>query len=128
MPGKYFSDEELACKCGCGLLPKQRTIDIADKLRVLWGAGLRVTSGARCQNYNNYLRLHGIPAAQYSAHIEGLALDLRPLNGKVRELQELAIQNAERLGIRVEDPKATPQWLHFDLRPVAPGKNRVFKP
>lgn len=129
MPSKYFSAEETKCKCGeCEYDVKASILVIADTLRAEWGSGIRVTSGARCPNYTQYLRAHGIPAALRSAHIEGIALDCRPTNGKLREFQEFVIQRAERLGIRVEDPEFTPQWCHFDLRPVKPGGKRVFRP
>lgn len=126
---KYFSPEETKCKCGeCDYDVKSSILQVADAIREEWGSGIRVTSGARCPNYTNYLRAHGIPAALRSAHIEGIALDLRPTNGKLREFQEFVKQRLDRLKIRMEDPEATPSWCHIDLRPVAPGKSRVFKP
>lgn len=125
---KYFTAEETACRCGCGRNVSPRILEVADKLREAWGSGIRVTSGARCENYTKYLQMHGVPAATRSAHIEGLALDLRPTNGKLREFQEFVRLKLGELKIRMEDPEHTSQWCHVDLRPVAPGKSRVFKP
>lgn len=126
---KYFSPEETECKCGeCKQNVNPKILLVADAIREEWGSGIRVTSGARCHNYTQYLRAHGIPAALRSAHIEGIALDLRPTNGKLREFQEFVKARLVSLNIRMEDPEYTPQWCHIDLRPVAPGKSRVFRP
>lgn len=133
---KYFTANEVKCKCpdDCGRLPGNKILAIADTIREGWAKefpenpGIRCTSGARCENYTKYLQLHGIPAATRSAHIEGLALDLKPINGEMKRFQDYVRSRLAELEIRMEDPAATPSWTHIDLRPVAAGKPRVFKP
>lgn len=71
--------------------------------------------------------MHGVKAAKYSAHIEGLAMDLRPVNGKIEEFHDYVEKRLEELGIRKEDRRDAPGWVHVDLRPVAPGKSRIFR-
>jgi len=69
---KYFSDDELRCKCGCGQV---RMNDVflakADQLRELLGMPLPVTSGYRCENH---------PAEKgkstTGAHRQGKAIDI----------------------------------------------------
>ena len=52
LPKRYFTDKELGCKCGCSLLPPQKSVDRLYALRILLGFPLPVTSGARCKKYN----------------------------------------------------------------------------
>lgn len=124
---KYFKDSEVECKCGCGMLPKVSIMAVADAIREGWGSPIDVSSGARCSNYNMYLRMHGIPTALKSAHMEGIALDLKPVNGKIAEFHNYVRSRLVELGIRMESPIDAPSWAHVDLRPVPPGRPRVFR-
>ncbi len=129
MISKYFSIDEVKCRCpdNCGEVPGDMIMAIADELREGWGSGVTVTSGARCHNYNEYLRMHGIKAAKYSAHIEGIALDLRPVNGEIKKFQDYVRSRLVDLEIRMESPIDAPQWAHVDLRPVQLGMPRIFR-
>jgi hypothetical protein len=49
---EYFQDKELACKCGCGTLPPERTIERLYALRLILGRPLIINSGARCPKHN----------------------------------------------------------------------------
>ena len=119
----YFTPSETSCKCGCGLDIAPETRAVANKVRVAWGSPVVVTSGARCEAHNR-----AIGGAKRSAHLEGLALDLRPAKGSIEAFQEFCVRHAEEWGVRVEDPGSTPMWTHIDLRPVPKGASRVFKP
>ncbi len=124
---KYFTKSEVECRCGeCGKTPSPEMLQVADTIREAWGSPLICTSGARCNAYTTYLRMMGVAAARKSAHIEGLAMDLRPIYGKLEDFQNFVIQNAETFGVWVEEPTATPSWCHIQIRPV--GKKRVFAP
>lgn len=97
-----------------------------DRIRTAWGYPLVVTSGARCEAYTRKLREDGIPAALKSAHIEGLAVDIAPLNKEsLFKFQTWLIPSLEGLGVWIEDFKYTPSWCHVQIRPA---KNRVFVP
>lgn len=48
----HFSDAELACKCGCGLLPAQSSQDRLERVRVRYGKPMKVSSGSRCPDHN----------------------------------------------------------------------------
>tara|TARA_R110000824_G_scaffold401754_1_gene614888 strand:- start:13030 stop:13428 length:399 start_codon:yes stop_codon:yes gene_type:complete len=76
--GKYFSAEELECKCGgaplscstpdfCDLL-----LSDLDELREEWRAPLWITSGKRCKNHNKRVNGH-----RRSAHLLGKAVDIK---------------------------------------------------
>ena len=49
---EYFSDKELECSCGCGLLPSYESVERLYLLRLLCGFPLQINSAARCKIYN----------------------------------------------------------------------------
>ena len=121
--GKYFSDAEMACRCGCGELPQDALRELADFVRYDWGKPLFVASGKRCQAHN--VKIGG---AKKSAHVAGLAIDLRPFDmDELGAFQQFCLTKLEDWKCRMEHPDHTPQWTHLDLYPVGPG-GRVFKP
>lgn len=127
MNSKYFKRDEVDCKCGCGMVPGDEILAAADAIREGWGSPVDCSSGARCANYNMYLRMHGVPAALKSAHIDGIAMDLKPVNGKITEFHNYVRSRLVELNLRMESPIDAPGWAHIDKRPVAPGKSRVFR-
>ena len=68
----HFPDSELACKCGCGMLPQQDFMNKIESLRVSLGFPLAVTSAARCPAHN--ARVSGTGTA--GPHTTGRAIDL----------------------------------------------------
>ena len=50
----YFIYKELACKCGCGLLPPFETIMKAYSMRLILDIPLLINSAARCAKYNRF--------------------------------------------------------------------------
>lgn len=113
----YFTDKELACKCGCGLMPKIVTISLLNHIRHDYGHPINITSGARCEAYNA-----SIGGAKFSEHVKGNAIDM----ARTPSLLGFLKLNLEHYKICLEDPEATPTWLHWDTR----ERNgwRVFKP
>jgi uncharacterized protein YcbK (DUF882 family) len=49
---EYFTDPELACRCGCGLLPPESSVERLYALRMLYHKAMNITSGARCLKHN----------------------------------------------------------------------------
>jgi hypothetical protein len=49
---EYFHDDELACRCGCGLLPPNGAVERLYALRVLLLRTIQVSSAARCRKHN----------------------------------------------------------------------------
>lgn len=49
---EYFPDAELACRCGCGLLPPAASVVRLYGLRIYLGRSLSLSSGARCVKHN----------------------------------------------------------------------------
>lgn len=107
MLSKNFSEKELACQCGCGMVPTAEFISRLQALRDAWGQSLTITSAARCKSHN--AAVGGAPA---SKHVEGLAADIACTNGNTRyKLIKLAYSlGFTGLGLH-------PQFLHVDIRP-----------
>lgn len=85
---KHFSEEELRCRCGCGLCkPHPRLLALLDFLREAWGGPLIVTSGTRCRTHNRAEGGVDDGTGRLSPHVpqprgEGYsaAADIRPAN------------------------------------------------
>jgi zinc D-Ala-D-Ala carboxypeptidase len=82
-----FTKEEVACKCGCGFLPKPEFMEKLQRLRNLYGKKMKITSAARCETHN--AKVGGAPA---SKHVEGLAVDIACSSKDACDLFELAVE------------------------------------
>ena len=113
----YFSNKELSCRCGCGMMPKIVTISLLNRIRQDYGKPIGITSGARCPTYNAK-----IGGAKASEHTKGNAIDL----ARTPELLEFLSGKLEHYKVCMEDPAVTTGWIHIDTR----ERNgwRVFKP
>jgi uncharacterized protein YcbK (DUF882 family) len=109
-----FSTFEFDCPC-----PDCKVTTITDELpgklqamRDILGCQLRVTSGYRCANYQEQLRLRGFETAKgISQHELGNAADLS--NGVTPGVElEDAARQAGFVSVGVGK-----QWVHVDLRP-----------
>lgn len=131
MRKNYFGLTETDCQCGCGAQIKEETLDLANRVREEWTAHvilkgmpgekgmLLCVSGARCEQHSENLRKRGIPAAVKSAHLEGLAVDLKPADESLlKEFQIFCEKKIIFWRCRMEDPRYTRSWVHLDLRGV----------
>lgn len=129
---KYFSINEISCRDGCGLKPKDSILEAADAIREGWGKlhpqepRIDCSSGARCMSYTLDLRRRKFKAALKSAHLDLEAMDLIPKNGKVKEFHDYCISRLVELDLYMESPIDAPGWLHIQTRKVA-GPSRVFR-
>jgi hypothetical protein len=132
----YFPKTDTDCQCGCKTEVKEILLKFADRVAGEWiGHGmkkgyplskctLRCNSGARCMKHTEALRMMGIPAALKSAHMEGLAIDLAPIDKTmIAEFQDFCERNVPIWACRMEDKKHTKSWVHLDLKGVG-----VFTP
>lgn len=110
-----FSKEELACRCGCGMLPQQSFMDKVQKLRDLYRKPLPVHSAARCPAYNAQVSKTGTTGP----HTTGRAIDLGVRGSDAHELLALAfIVGFGGIGV---NQTGTGRFLHLDDLPDAPG-------
>lgn len=59
-PYVYFTQNEMACKCGCGLLPLPVFMDVLEDMRIAADFPFIVTSGARCPAHNSKVASTGL--------------------------------------------------------------------
>ena len=70
---KYFKKSEFDCKCGCGLNNIDlKLVNILDEIREYFGKPCIITSGCRCQKYNDSLK----GSIKNSKHVQGKACDI----------------------------------------------------
>lgn len=109
--GKYFSEAEFRCKCGCGSTKMdQAFVDRLNALREAFGKPLRVSSGYRCPK-------HPIEAKKASTgmHTTGKAVDFAVERGDAVNLLAIALRMGFN-GIGVQQ-KGTGRFIHLDDRP-----------
>ena len=117
MQSKYFSDAELSCRCGCGERPQDEIMKLADLVRNGWNKPLLCSSGARCKKHNEK-----VGGAKYSAHMNGLAIDLQPINSAdIVAFQEYCGRKVHEGAwlegkVGMEYGRYTPTWVHLQLR------------
>lgn len=115
----YFSDAELACKCGCGMLPEPDFMKKVEGLRVAWGKPMKVTSAARCPAHNAAVSSTGANGP----HTTGRAIDFGIERGDAWRVLKIAMSLGTFTGIGVQQ-KGNGRFLHIDDLPDAPGQPR----
>lgn len=78
---KYFKEDEMKCKCGCGMDVEPHFKDLILKARVIANVPFIITSGARCKEHNRT-----IGGKDTSSHTKGLALDIKASGSRERYL------------------------------------------
>jgi len=104
--GKYFNKSEFTCQCGCGKDDiSGHMVHIMGKVREILGRPLVVTSGCRCSEHNRQEK-----GKEDSAHVKGLAADLKVNNSRERfeVLQALLTLGIARIGI-------AKTFIHVDI-------------
>ena len=114
----HFTNAELACKCGCGLLPELDFMLKVETLRARVGFKLPVTSGARCPKRNS--RVSG--TGEDGPHTTRRAIDL----AISRQQAYIVMREALALGFTGMgfNQKGDARFLHLDDLPDAPGQPR----
>lgn len=117
----HFTDAELACECGCGMLPDRDFMSKVERMCVAWGKPMKVSSAARCQAHNAKVSATGATGPHTSGH----AIDFDILGAEAVELCGLALRLGIFTGIGVNQ-KGAGRFLHFDDLPNAPGQPRPW--
>lgn len=118
---KYFSAEELACKCGCGGTTNNPYLLAGlDRIREAIGGPLYVSCAYRCQAHNDSIP-GSVPNSQ---HVDGSAADvLQPDGMSFGEFKWYVEEysGADGIGLYPYDG-----FIHIDYREngQAPGKYR----
>ena len=105
---KYFSFDEMKCKCGCDQAPMdQEFMVLLDNIRESLAKPLIISSGYRCPN-------HPIEAkkAKPGAHATGKAADIAVAGVDAqRVLLAAMLLDVNRLGVQ---QKGTGRFIHVD--------------
>ena len=103
---KYFSEDELRCKCGCGeYYFNSGTLARLNQLRIEYNKPIPISSGYRCESYN-------IQKGYTQTHASGQAVDI-PVNRKdAHRLLKLAFKHGFT-GIGVKQHGKS-RFIHLD--------------
>lgn len=116
----HFSDVELECKCGCGMLPNKEFMGKVEHLRVSCAFAFPVTSAARCPDHN--ARVSG--TGRTGPHTTGRAIDIAVQGNQAIMLIRAALALGFT-GIGVAQ-KGGGRFIHLDDLPNGPGCPRPF--
>lgn len=103
-----FTEDEMRCKCGCGQANmKPDFMYSLQKVRVLFGQPMPITSGFRCEAYNK--RIGGAAGV----HPTGQAADIWISGAAVYHLLAIAIEQMRGIGLKQHGPHAS-RFMHLD--------------
>lgn len=109
---KFFTAEELSCRCGrldCTAAVDVNAANALDELRAAFGEPIVITSGARCPAHNAV-----VGGEKDSWHLKGKAFDVRSPDGVYMiRLVTLALRLGWSVGIKAG-------MVHLDRRPAPP--------
>ena len=108
------------------------TITLLESIRAEWGKycerhkienpAIRVTSGYRSPELNK-----AVGGVKTSAHVEGYAADLQPVNGKQTEFERFMANEFSKMGYAFDqiiiEKSNTSRWVHVGYK-RADGKQR----
>lgn len=95
---KYFSEHELACKCGCGRADMdEETMQLVVEVREELGFPFRLNSAFRCPDHNKNVSSTG----RFGPHTTGKALDISAIGSesKLRLVEAFQKRGFRRFGI-----------------------------
>lgn len=106
----YFTEREMACRCGCGMQVQDQLMKILTEMRKRAGFEFIVSSGARCPKYNQEVAETGAAGP----HTTGLAVDIRINGSAAVELIRLALTfGMTGIGVRQKGEWGT-RFIHLD--------------
>lgn len=116
----HFTNAELTCKCGCGMLPVRDFMDRIETLRVICGFPFPITSAARCPDYNAKVSGTG----RTGPHTTGHAIDIGVRGSQAHKLLTMALA-AGFTGIGISQ-KGGGRFVHLDDLDNEPGCPRPY--
>lgn len=88
--------------------------NLLDPLREAWKSPIRVTSGFRCGVLNK-----AVGGSTTSAHLYGLAADIVPVNGRIKDFKEFCrnyfADKKQRFDQVILETKGVKEWVHIGL-------------
>ncbi len=116
---KNFSQDEMACKCGCNVSAMSEEFMVKlQELRDRCGFALPVNSGYRCASHNEAINGH-----PNSAHQSGEGADLSCERDKARIVIQYALEMGFSVGIA---QKGESRYVHVDTKIRHSGKPNLW--
>lgn len=99
-------------------------ISFLNPIREKWGSGIRVNSGYRCPELNK-----AVGGVDTSAHMEGWAVDIYPVNNKFEEFKQFIIDylNDKNFDQVIIERNGCSQWIHLGLWSKGRQRKQIFK-
>lgn len=109
--GKYFTEEELMCKCGCsGVKMDSEFIKKLDDLRELYKKPIHLNSAYRCPEYNQKVSSTG----PNGPHTTGKAVDIRVIGKEAHKLLDfICMLDFSGIGISQKGSHLS-RFIHLD--------------
>ena len=108
---KYFTKEELQCKCGCEQAPMDKNfLERLDGLRWMYNSPIVLSSAYRCPEYNAKVSGTG----KTGPHTTGKAVDIRCSGQAAHRILALAAQlNFSGIGVSQKGDHNS-RFIHID--------------
>lgn len=120
----YFSDKELACKCGkCDSSNHMDPVfmDRLNELRAVYGAPMYLTSAYRCPEHNE-----AVGGAPNSPHTKGIAVDVLVSGQHAHRLTKLAFKYGfTGIGVK-QSGEYNSRFIHLDTAPMGNTRPRIW--
>jgi hypothetical protein len=116
---KNFTPAEVACKCGCGLMPSQGFMDRVQRARDRTNFPWPVTSGARCSAYNQQVSATG----PHGPHTKD-AIDIGVSGAKAYQVMAaMLLEGFTGIGVHQKGPHEK-RFIHGDALENEEGQPR----
>ena len=102
----------------------QILIEFLNPLREAWGSGIRINSGYRCPELNKV-----VGGVDTSAHKEGWAIDMYPVNNKFEDFKQfiIAYLKDKNFDQCIVERSGRSQWIHLGLYSNHRQRKQIFK-
>ena len=102
----------------------EKLIEFLNPLREAWGSGIRINSGYRCPELNK-----AVGGVDTSAHKEGWAVDMYPVNNKFEDFKQfiIAYLKDKNFDQCIVERSGRSQWIHLGLYSNHRQRKQIFK-
>lgn len=102
----------------------KKLIEFLNPLREAWGSAIRINSGYRCPELNQ-----AVGGVATSAHCEGWAVDMYPINKKFTKFKQFIVDylKDKTFDQAIIEKSGHSQWIHLGLWSRGRQRKQIFK-
>lgn len=102
----------------------KKLIEFLNPLREAWGSAIRINSGYRCPELNQ-----AVGGVATSAHCEGWAVDMYPINNKFTKFKQFIVDYLKDKSFdqAIIEKSGHSQWIHLGLWSKGRQRKQIFK-